>query len=62
MHPTGLVGAWSARRGAPPVVYWTERATKLVDGQEAVVTRVFCKRLVDGEWRSLVQDQISLAG
>jgi hypothetical protein len=43
-------------------IYGTHTLTTLVDGQEALVERRFCKRLVDGEWRAFVDERITLAG
>jgi hypothetical protein len=43
-------------------VYGSHARTTLIDGQDALVERRFCKRLVDGEWQAFVDEQITLAG
>ena len=43
-------------------IYGSSVTTRIVDGAEAVVTRVFCKRLVDGDWVSAVEEHVELAG
>ena len=43
-------------------VYGTDAVTRIVDGQEAVVERRFCKRLVDGDWQAFVDERVTLAG
>ena len=43
-------------------VYGTHALTTVIDGQEALVERRLCKRLVDGEWQAFVDERITLAG
>jgi hypothetical protein len=43
-------------------IYGTHALTTLIEGQEALVERRFCKRLVDGHWQSFVDERITLAG
>jgi hypothetical protein len=43
-------------------VYAVEVETTTRDGVAALVERRFCKRLVDGEWRAFVDEQITLGG
>ena len=40
-------------------VYNTEVMRTLVEGRPATLTRVFCKRLVDGDWQSFVDEQVT---
>jgi hypothetical protein len=43
-------------------VYWVEVETAVIDGQAALVEHRLCKRLVGGEWRSFIDERITLAG
>jgi hypothetical protein len=43
-------------------VYESDIVSTAVGGRRARVTRVFCKELVDGEWRSFVDEHVELVG
>ena len=43
-------------------IYGSERVTRLVHGEAALVTETFAKRLVDGWWHGEVLEQSGLAG
>jgi hypothetical protein len=39
-------------------IYDSETGTTRIDGRPARMTRVYCKRLVEGEWRGFFDEQI----
>jgi hypothetical protein len=42
-------------------IYDSETGTTRIDGRTAKLTRVYCKRLVDGEWRGFFDEHVILA-
>jgi hypothetical protein len=43
-------------------VYDAEVLPTIVEGRPATLTRVFCKELVDGEWRPFVDERLANSG
>jgi hypothetical protein len=41
-------------------VYDTEVLPTIIEGRPARLTRVFCKELVDGAWRSFVEERVTV--
>jgi hypothetical protein len=43
-------------------IYDAETRVTNVNGRRSLVTRIYCKRLVEGEWRAFFDNEESLAG